>query len=47
MTQVFLQAHHIWADVIAESDVFLVAKDVDGVMTYVVKDGYQQVRMKL
>ena len=47
MTQVFLQSYHIWADVIAESDVFLVAKDVDGVMTYVVKDGYQQVRMKL
>ena len=45
--QVYPHAHGIWSPVLDESDTFILAKDVDGVMTYVVKDGYQQVRMKL
>lgn len=35
----------MWLDVENESDIFIQAKDVDGVMLYVIKDGTQQTRM--
>jgi predicted phosphohydrolase len=44
--QVYLRLNRHWADVISENDVFILAKDIDGVMTYVVRDGLEQVRVK-
>lgn len=43
--QVYLFAHGAWSDIIAECETFIVAKDIDGLMTYVVKNGMEQVRM--
>jgi len=45
MKQVYLSHFNIWSEVISECDTFLLAKDADGVNVYVVKDGFQQVRM--
>ncbi len=45
MKQVHLIAHGVWSDIISECDMFILAKDVDGVMTYVIKDGMQRVRV--
>lgn len=42
--QVRLMIHGFWADIISECDVFILAKDLDGVMVYVVKDGTERVR---
>jgi len=44
MKQIFLFAHNIWADIAAESELFYRATDVDGVVTYVLKDGLEQIR---
>ena len=44
MTQVFLTMTQHWADIIEECDTFILAKDLDGVMVYVIKDGQQKVR---
>lgn len=45
MKQVYLFKFGVWVDVIDESGHFIAAKDADGVVTYVIKDGSEQVRV--
>lgn len=42
--QVYLNLYGHWSDIIEESHVFILAKDVDGVMTYIIKDGQERTR---
>lgn len=42
--KVYLASSNTWQPIIAECDVFILAKDVDGVNMYVVKDGSHLVR---
>lgn len=44
--QIFIYDYMFWADVIAESEVFYLAKSLDGVNVYVIKDGSERVRNK-
>lgn len=45
MRQVWLNIHGFWSDVIAENDLFIAAKDIDGMITYVIKDGAELTRV--
>lgn len=45
MKQVYLNLFGIWSDVVAECDTFILARDADGVMCYVLRDGQEQVRV--
>lgn len=45
MKQVYLSLFGVWSDIIDQCDTFIVAKDMDGIMTYVLKDGAQKVRL--
>lgn len=42
--QVYLTRYGIWSDIIDQCDMFILARDADGVNVYVVKDGMQMVR---
>lgn len=42
--QVYLTASNTWANVIEQDRVFIKAKDVDGIMVYVIKDGQEITR---
>lgn len=42
--QIFLYDYMIWDDVVAECDQFYLAKSLDGVNVYVIKDGSEKVR---
>lgn len=44
MKQVYLNLFVIWSDVISECDTFILARDADGVMCYVLRDGLEMVR---
>lgn len=41
---IYLRAYQTWQPIIAETDWCYLAKDVDGVMTYVIKDGMEMVK---
>ena len=45
MKQVYLFKFGVWVDVLDENEAFIAAKDADGVVTYVIKDGSEQVRV--
>ena len=42
--QVYLSFYGIWSEVLDDDERFIVARDADGVMTYVIKDGTENVR---
>lgn len=44
MTEVYLTASQTWQPIIDSNARFYLAKDVDGVMVYVIRDGQEQVR---
>jgi hypothetical protein len=44
--QIYLHYSGTWATVISETPNEYVAKDIDGVMTYVIKDGSEFLREK-
>ena len=46
MKQIYLTMSRTWQDVLDECIRFYVAKDVDGVMVYVIRDGQEQIREK-
>lgn len=41
---VYLHYHGVWSDIIAQNNTFILARDIDGVMTYVLRDGMENVR---
>lgn len=43
MMQAYLPSSNTWQPIISQSDVFILAKDIDGVNVYVVKDGSHRV----
>ena len=45
MKKVYLFKFGVWVDVLYENEAFIAAKDADGVVTYVIKDGSEQVRV--
>ncbi len=42
--QVYLTRYGIWSDIIDQCDMFILARDADGVKVFVIKDGMQMVR---
>lgn len=44
MAQVYLYTYGYWAEVVAMSEDFILAIDIDGVPVYVVRDGTEKVR---
>ena len=44
MKQVYLTMHRVWVDIIDECETFILARDIDGVMVYVLRDGQERVR---
>lgn len=44
MRQVYLTLHGVWRDIIHEDEIFIMAEDIDGIVTYVIKDGMQKTR---
>jgi hypothetical protein len=42
--QVYLVKYGFWSDVLSESDYEIIAIGIDGVTTFVAKDGTEQVR---
>lgn len=44
MTQVYLAASNTWKPIISYNANFILAKDADGVMVYVIRNGEEQVK---
>lgn len=43
--QVYLSLYDVWCDVIDEDETLYAYQDIDGIVTYVIKDGQERIRV--